>query len=432
VTLFGTSGIRGRYPEQVNEALFLRIGQALGSLFEEIVVGRDVRRSGKVLQEALMAGIAAAGSEAHDCGLVTTPTVAHTAAGFDCGAIVTASHNPPEYNGLKLWAPSGMAFDKELRSRVEDALRAEVVLADWRKVGSIWPYEGALQEHRERVVAAVGSSDVTVALDCGNGSTSLLTPYVLRDLGCEVVSLNCHPDGFFPGRGAEPTEEALEALRRSVTRSKCDVGIAHDGDGDRMVAVDENGRQVKAEKLLILFARVLGARKVVAPVDASMALEDVLGRDRVVRTRVGDVYVAEAILREDADLGGEPSCTWIFPDFALCPDGIYAAAYLCSVLQEGSLSELVADIPEYSILRESVAYDPSLDIVSALEEELASVDANDLARLDGWRLDFGDAWGLVRPSGTEPKVRITVEAREEERAREIYAALHSRVSRAIS
>jgi phosphoglucosamine mutase len=430
VKLFGTSGIRGRYPEEVDEALLLQVGHALGSLFDDVVVGRDVRRSGGALQGALMSAIAAVGATAYDCGVVATPTVAHAAMQFDCGGIVTASHNPPDYNGLKLWGPNGMAFDEELRSRLQEAMTAGES-ADWRDVGDILPYEGALRQHREKVVDAVDASEVKVAVDCGNGSASLLTPYVLRDIGCDVVSINCQPDGAFPGRGAEPTEEALEVLRRTVVRSECLLGIAHDGDGDRMVAVAEDGEVVRAEELLILFARATGARKVVAPVDASMVLEDVLGRDRVIRTKVGDVFVAEAIVREDASLGGEPSCTWIFPDFALCPDGVYAAAYLCSVLQGGGLQDFLADIPEYPILRGSIAYDPSEQLGDRLEEELAGMDARDVSRLDGWRLDFGDAWALVRPSGTEPKIRITVEAREEKRAREIYAALHSKVTGAM-
>ncbi|MFQ5838820.1 MAG: phosphoglucosamine mutase [Thermoplasmata archaeon] len=432
VKLFGTSGIRGRYPEDVHESLFMKVGSALGSLFQEVVVGRDVRRTGRALQEALMAGLASAGTQVHDCGMVTTPTVAHVAAGFDCGCILTASHNPPEYNGLKLWSSSGMAFDEDLRSKVEEAMDASPSHSNWREVGRLYPYEGALREHKEKVLSAVESSDVKVVVDCGNGAASLLAPFVLGEMGCQLAAINCQPDGSFPARGAEPTEEALRTLKKAVLRSKYDIGIAYDGDGDRMVAVDEEGRVVKPEKLLILFARASGAKKVVAPVDASMILEDVLGRGSVIRTKVGDVFVAETIVEEEADLGGEPSGTWVFPDFALCPDGIYAAAYLCSILRRGTLGELVREIPEYPIIRDSLSYVPAKDVRGGLEGGIAAMDAQEVTRLDGWRLEFGDAWALVRPSGTEPKVRITVEAREEERAREIYARLHSKVSKAIS
>ncbi len=429
--LFGTSGIRGLYPRQVNEALFLQVGTALATMFDEVAVGRDVRASGLPLQSALMAGIASGGGRCYDCGVVATPTIAHLAASFDCGAMVTASHNPSEYNGLKLWSPSGMAFDEGLRAQVENSVAGGPVYLDWQGVGHVSPYEGALREHKEKILASVEPSDVRVAVDCGNGAASLLTPLVLREMGCEVHALHCQPDGAFPGRGAEPREENLGDLMARVRRASCGVGIAHDGDGDRMVAVDDGGSFVKGEKLVILFARSVGAEKVVVPVDASMALEDILGKSRVVRTRVGDVYVAEAIQELGAGLGGEASGTWIFPEFSLCPDGVYAAAYLCSLLKDGGINEQVGDVPDYPILRGAVAYDETNFVERTLAEGLEALDVDEVSRLDGWRLDFGDGWGLVRLSGTEPKIRITAEARGEERAREIYGVLDSTVSRAI-
>lgn len=403
----------------------------MGSLYEAIVVGRDVRASGIPLLHALIAGATSRGAGVHDAGLVTTPTVAHLAAGFDGGAMVTASHNPPDYNGLKLWSPSGLAFDSERRGAVEEALASPSDPVPWKDVGGVVPYPGGLREHQEKILAAVEGAEIPVVLDCGNGATSLLTPEVLRRMGCGVVCLNCQPDGAFPGRGAEPSEEALTDLSRRVRGSSASLGIAHDGDGDRMVALDEEGRMVKPEKLLILFARALGARRVVAPVDASMVLEDVLGSDTVIRSRVGDVYVAETLVQEEADLAGETSSTWIFPDFALCPDGPFAAARLCAILQEEPLSERLRGLPDYPLRRGTVAYDPTHRDLSALEEAMEAVDAREINRLDGWRFAFDDAWAIVRPSGTEPVVRLTVEARDEERTTEIYDALRARVAGAV-
>ncbi len=428
--LFGTSGIRGRFPEEVHASLFLRVGAALGTLLEEVAVGRDVRASGPALQGALVAGLSSSGADVHDAGVLPTPTLAHAATRFDGGGIVTASHNPPAYNGLKLWTAEGLAFDVSWQTRVEEAMEAEPTHGEWGEVGRVVPYEGAPREHRERILAAVDPAEVSVAVDCGNGATGLLTPLVLREMGCRVRALHAQPDGAFPGRGAEPTEAALANLRRLVVRAGCDLGLAHDGDGDRMVAVDEAGHVVLGETLLLLFARLGGAKRVVAPVDASMVLEDTLGEEAVVRTRVGDVFVAEALRREGADLGGEPSGTWIFPDFALCPDGVYAGAYLASLLQGEALGDLLADIPTYPVRRGSLPFDRAQE--EGLAEALEAVDAESVSRVDGWRLTFGDGWALVRPSGTEPLLRLTVEAREEARAREIYAALHEVLRRAIA
>lgn len=427
--LFGTSGIRGPYPSEIHEELFLRLGAALATLYETVVVGRDVRRSGPPLQSALLAGLASGGARALDCGMVATPTVAHLAAHFDVGGIVTASHNPAGYNGLKLWSSSGMALDALGQSRVEEALGQETPAPTWDGVGAIHPYAGALEEHQEKVLAGVEPADLSVVVDCGNGATSRLTPFVLRAQGCSVTALNAQPDGAFPGRGPEPTETALVGLRRAVARGPR-LGVAHDGDGDRMVAVDEAGRMIPGDALFVLFARVVKAAKVVVPVDASMALEDVLGKGRVHRTRVGDVYVAEAILREGADFGGEASGTWIFPDFALCPDGVYAAAVLCAALAEDPLDAWVGDVPSYPLRRGAIEYPPGADL-SSLEESLAAVESDAITTLDGWRFDFGDGWGLVRLSGTEPKIRLTAEAREEGRTKALYDRLHHAVAKAV-
>ncbi|MCJ2554775.1 MAG: phosphopentomutase/phosphoglucosamine mutase [Candidatus Thermoplasmatota archaeon] len=432
MAIFGSSGIRGRYPSEVNETLFLELGAALGSLYEAVVVGRDVRASGVPLAQALAAGATSRGAEVHDAGLVTTPTLGHLAARFDSGAMVTASHNRPEYNGLKLWLPSGMAFDENRRATFEAAMATSAAPVNWKDVGSIYPHPGGLREHQEKILSAVESAETHVVLDCGNGSTSLLTPELLRRLGCDVDCLNCQPDGAFPGRGAEPTEEALTDLSRRVRGSEASLGIAHDGDGDRMVALDEEGRMVKPEKLLILFARAIGARRVVAPVDSSMILEDVLGKDAVIRSRVGDVYVAETLAQEGADLAGETSSTWIFPDFALCPDGPYAAARLCVMLQDGPLGEQLEGLPDYPLRRGTVAYDPADRDLTPLQEAMEAVDASEVNRLDGWRFSFDDAWAIVRASGTEPVIRLTVEARDEARTTEIYEALRAKVSEAVA
>ncbi|MFQ5907272.1 MAG: phosphoglucosamine mutase [Thermoplasmata archaeon] len=432
MALFGSSGIRGRYPSEVHETLFLGLGAALGSLYDAVIVGRDVRPSGLPLLQALTAGATSRGAEVHDAGVVTTPTVAHLAAGFDGGAMVTASHNPPEYNGLKLWHPTGMAFDEDRRGAFEEALASPSDPASWEDVGVVHPYEGGLREHREKILSALDTTEVSVVLDCGNGATSLLTPGLLRRMGCRVVCLNCQPDGAFPGRGAEPKEESLEDLRRRVADSSASLGIAHDGDGDRMVAVDEEGRVVKPENLLIAFAQDIGARRVVAPVDASMVLEDTLGANAVIRSRVGDVYVAEALVREEADLAGEPSSTWIFPDFSLGPDGPYAAARLCVMIQEEPLGERLQGLPDYPLLRGTVAYDPADSDFAVLGEAMEGVDAPEVTRVDGWRFVFDDAWALVRPSGTEPVVRLMVEARDKDRTTELYDGLRARVSGAFA
>jgi len=245
--------------------------------------------------------------------------------------------------------------------------------------------------------------------------------------------LNSHIDGSFPSRNPEPTEENLEQLKRTVTSIGADLGIAHDGDGDRMVAVDEKGNYAGGDKLLPLFAKVHGKKGIAVPVDASMVLDDVLPGVKVWRTRVGDVYVAQAVKKHGADFGGEPSGTWIFPRITLCPDGVLAAALLAELVSERKLSERLHEIPSYSLQRGSLAFDPSRRnaLSRKLEKEIPAFWAKHVDTTDGWRLQFDDGWAVIRFSGTEPKVRVSAEAREETRAKEIYANVLSMVKQVI-
>ena len=415
--LFGSSGIR----DLVNKEFILltfELGLSLGSSYRSAVVGRDTRTSGDVLKHTLISGLLAAGSRVYDAGIVPTPTLAYAARRFEAGAIVTASHNPPEYNGIKLCNPDGSAFESYQRKQIEAVLANRTFeLAPCDRMEACSIYAGAIEEHIDRVSQNLSvRSRLKVILDCGCGAASVVSPYLLRKLGCELITLNCYPSGYFP-RGIEPTPDNLETLIRIVRDTGTDLGIAHDGDGDRMMAIDDKGRFVPGDKLLAVFALSLKAKRVVTTVDASMALED-LGFE-VIRTKVGDAFVSEA-LKEGGDFGGEPSGSWIFPQISYCPDGIYAAARIAQIASENKLSQLVDAIPSYSILRGSITGDRA--IMARLEERLMSMEALSVSTIDGVRLAFRDGWLLIRASGTEPKIRITAEAKTEERAQGLYSA----------
>ncbi len=416
MSLFGSSGIRGKLGSEFTVDLALKIGAAAGSIADNIIVAQDPRTSGDLVIRALEAGAMASGAKVAEAGMVPTPTLARAASAFDCGLMVTASHNPPEYNGVKMWNPDGSAFDSPQMRRVEDIISTGTIRRpDWQGVGSLSYYSTALEDHMRAVIAAVGSAEADVVVDCANGATSVITPLLLRRLGCKVTSINAQPDGFFPGRSPEPTEEHLSDLRGLVSRKGAALGIAHDGDGDRMVAVDENGRYIDGDRLLALFVVALKAKNVVAPVDASMVLDDLV-EGKVHRTRVGDVYVAEALKSTGADFGGEPSGTFIFPDQTLCPDGIYAAALLSSMVKERPLSEMIDAIPKYPVSRMSRSFknEKRGEVRQRLERSMREVDCERLITVDGYRAEFKEGWFLVRLSGTEPKIRVTAEARSQE------------------
>jgi len=430
--MFGTSGVRGRVGEVVTADLALSIGRAVGSTdVERAVVGRDPRDSGRVLVDAVAAGLRECGVDVVDLGLAATPTVARAIAWqeADAGVSVTASHNPPEDNGLKLWTPSGQAYDTDRRAEIERLVEEEAYdLAGWDGHGSRTDWADARERHAAALVETGDGSlggDLSVVVDVGNGAGGV-TADALFELGCDVRTLNAQPDGRFPGRPSEPTAETLAALCSTVAATDADLGVAHDGDADRMMAVDETGEFVPGDVLLALFGRAAvenaSANRIAAPVDTSLAVDDHLAAvgAEVVRTRVGDVYVAERASEADVAFGGEPSGAWIWPGETLCPDGPLAAVRLAAlVAARGSFAAMVEAVDTYPIRRDSFEvedrHERMADVAALVAERY-----DDVSTLDGVRVGTEDGWLLVRASGTQPLIRVTAEARSAERADDLF------------
>jgi phosphoglucosamine mutase len=428
--LFGSSGIRGLVGKEIDAELGLRIGRAVGNVADRVVLGKDPRTSGDMLMSSLIAGLIEAGAEPYRAGMIPTPTLALAASHFDCGLMVTASHNPPPYNGVKMWNPDGSAFDARQVKEVEELIVEGGRRAEWDAMSQERSWEGAIDEYLQVIEGAVGTVQRSLVLDCGCGATGPVSPRLFRELGCKVLPLNDHPDGRFPGRPSEPSEENLTQLV-GLCRSRRTMGIAHDGDGDRMVAVDERGRYVSGDRLLALFASLLEVKEMVAPVDASMVLDDIVGRP-LLRTKVGDMFVSEALKESGSSFGGEPSGTFIFPAVSYCPDGMLAGARLLQLLEDRRLADMVDGLPSYPSARFSISFDAGERerVMGRLEEEMRSVEG-ELSTIDGFRVDLGHGWMLVRLSGTEPKVRVTAEAREREDLEAILEMARSRVKRAL-
>jgi phosphoglucosamine mutase len=330
--------------------------------------------------------------------------------------MLTASHNPPQYNGIKLWNPDGSAFDTNQRKHIEQLMVEErQETTPWQLMERYVQFPEAVEKHTSRILDNfTGSFPLKVALDCGCGAGSMATPYIVRELGCEVIALNSFPSGFFP-RGIEPLPGNLVNLIETIRATGADLGLAHDADADRLTVVDDKGRVVPGDKLLILLARDLGARKIVTTVDASMTIEE-QGLD-VIRTRVGDAYVAEE-LRNGGDFGGEPSGSWIFPSMSYCPDGIHAAAQVIRIASKEKLSSQIDRIPSYFIRRGSIPGDGVT--IGAIRRNLGQLAPLYMSHDDGLRFSFSDGWLLVRLSGTEPLIRITAEAKTAEMVDNLY------------
>ena len=429
--LFGTSGIRGPVGTAVTADLALKMGRALSTLLgpgSDVVVGYDSRTSNQMLENALTAGILEGGCNVLSLGMAPTPLVGYATMKLgDAGVMITASHNPPQDNGIKVWNTDGMAYRSKQEKELEEIFyNGTFSNVSWDEMGKVKDIKSMSGEYVNDLLNFVDiEPGLKVVIDCANGAASYLSPLILRKAGCEVITLNSQPDGFFPGRMPEPSEANLQELMMMVKATNADLGIAHDGDADRMVAVDELGNMADFDKLLSLVAQDVGGC-VVTTVDASnsidICLEDI---GMVIRTKVGDVHVAEAIEKNNAAFGGEPSGTWIHPEFCMCPDGILSALKLIALVREkGPLSKLLDDVPSFPTLREKINCDESQkkNIMEHTKLEFPNIfkDMVESNLIDGVRLSLENgSWVLIRPSGTESYIRITLGGKTELEAQEL-------------
>jgi phosphomannomutase/phosphoglucomutase len=437
--LFGTNGVRGVIGEDMNPELVLRIGAALGSMRRgRIAVGRDTRTSGPALASALRAGILATGSDVMDLGVLPTPALQYIVkgGGFSGGAVVTASHNPPEYNGVKIIDTDGTEMgDAEVIRLEERIFSRRFELAPWDRVGK----ESSAPDRIEEYLAAVAGyfppgtgEGITVVVDPGSGAGSRTTPEILTRMGCRVHTLNAIEDGTFPGRAPEPSVEGLRPLAGMVRATGADLGMAHDGDADRTVFIDGKGRFLEENREFALVARDLCAGQkgvIVAPVSTSRMVEEVAGRAgcTVEYTAVGSIYVARRMMELIAQgtpvvMGGEGNGGLIYPDHQFCRDGAMTAAKIVSIVSRSgrSLSDLADSLPGYHMIKEKIRVGDARALIGSLVERYAA-EKPDLT--DGMRLNRDEAWALVRPSGTEPLVRITVESLREQVAADLLGEM---------
>lgn len=428
--LFGTSGIRGKIGSEVTCELALNVGKSLAYYLNNegtVVVGYDTRTTNKMLDQAITAGLLESGVNVIKIGMVPTPLVGYATEKLDAdaGIMLTASHNPSQYNGIKLWNKNGMAYTSSQEREIEEIYaNKDYISVTWDKIGKLSVNEEIKGRYIDDLVNLVDiKKGLKVVIDCASGAGSEISPLVFRKAGCEVTTLNSQPDGFFPGRNPEPNAENLQNLMKTVVAVGADLGIAHDGDADRMITVDEKGNISPFDSLLALISKEFDG-DIVTTVDAGLCMDESV-KGEVIRTPVGDVNVAEVIIERDAAFGGEPSGTWLHPDFCMCPDGILSGLRMAEIVsRDGNLSELLAEIPSYPNIREKItcSKEAKVKVMENMEDLLKEAfdDIADINSLDGVRLTFtDDSWVLVRPSGTEDYIRITLESRDEARALEI-------------
>lgn len=433
--MFGSSGIRGIANVDLTPTLAVKVGLAIATFSKarKVLVARDTRVSGLMLENALASGILAGGADAYRLGVLPTPALAYLTARLkaDAGVMITASHNPPQYNGIKVFDKDSAAYNAEKQGTIENLIRKErFSFADWQKIGKIVEVDES-KSYVETLCNAIKlRRKWYVVVDAGCGATYNLAPKIFRILGCNVTAINAHLDGSFPARSPEPNAESLKPLAKIVRELKADLGVAYDGDGDRVAFVDGKGCFVDFDRVLAAYAAYAvkgNCGAVVTNVEASMCIEEMVqvAGGKVVRSKVGDIYVTEEIKRCNAVFGGEPCGAWIHPEFHYCPDGILSSALLLKALEDlnKSLSDFVAEVPTYAVIRENVACRNELKYAVVAKAvghlKTAFPECSDLSTVDGVRLTLPEGWILVRASGTEPLIRLTVEGKSLKHAKEI-------------
>ncbi|HHQ45481.1 MAG TPA: phosphoglucosamine mutase [Candidatus Altiarchaeales archaeon] len=420
--MFGTSGIR-RLVSELSGDFVLELGKSLGTFVDvdTIAVGLDTRASGPRMRDLIAEGITSTGKNVLDIGVCTTPTLGVATADLGFGVMVTASHNPPEYNGFKFFDRNG-AFRPSQEKEIQKIFESKKFL---NGVDGKVSRKDYVSKHIELILENVGRAEgVKVLVDCAGGAGSTITPRLLEEMGCKVTAINTGRDGVFP-HPLEPTAKNLEKTREIVREGDFDIAFAHDGDADRACAIDKYGNLVDWDNFLTLLA--WGRDTVVTTVDASIRIKEFC--KKVVVVPVGDVAVAEGIRENNADFGGEPSGTYIFPEIHMYPDGVATVAKSVKMVSDGLFYERLSSIPEFFTERLKIPC-PDDGKNSVMEKVEAMVDV-DFIDVDGIRVEYDDGWVLVRPSGTEPYVRVTAEAKSKKRLEEIVGVGRSWVEKAL-
>ena len=441
--MVSVSGVRGRVGEALTPEIVSRFAAGFGSWAlarhpanSIIVLGRDSRVSGPMFHHAVVAALESVGARIIDLGIVPTPTIQlavehHHAAG---GLGITASHNPIEWNALKFIGSSGLFLDGTEAREMRAVVESDFPRATWDKIGTLERDDTAIERHINAILAlpfidveGIRARKFRVALDCVRGAGGMFMPALLERFGCVVSSINMEVDGRFP-RAPEPVAENLGELEALVQKSRAAVGFAVDPDVDRLALVSNEGKAIGEDYTLALAASVVLAHRdgpVVTNLSTSRIVDDVAERAgrTVVRAPVGEVNVATRMRLEKSAIGGEGNGGVILTEMHLGRDAPVGVALILQLLHQEnrSLSEIVASYPRYSIVKEKLALPPApLDTV--YDSLRAALPDADIDTQDGMRLSWGDRWVHVRPSGTEPIVRVIAEAPTVSEARSLILA----------
>ncbi len=432
--LFGTFGVRRVANTELTPEFASKLAASYGSIVQgKVAVGGDTRTTTEMIKHAVISGLLSSGCDVVDLGFLPTPAVQFAVRNYyEGGIIITASHNPPKYNGIKLVDADGIGTPDEMEIKIEKMFfNDNPNRVPWNDVGEVETNSGLLEEYIENVMIRVDSDAIRdaklkVIVDCGSGAACFTTPFLLRKLGCEVITMNCQPDGFFPGRNPEPTEPNLKELIEVVKATGADLGVAHDGDADRTICIDEKGNFVFGDKSFALVEKyILKENKgglIVTTVATSSAIYDIAREygGEVIATKVGDLIVARELKDRNGLFGGEENGGLIFPDFVYGRDAALSTAKIIEIIarERKPLSELIAELPVYYSEKMKIECPDEFKqgIMQKIVHETREFEVD---TTDGVKIIKEEGWVIIRPSGTEPIFRCFAEAKTPEEAKKM-------------
>lgn len=435
--LFGTNGIRGVVNKELTPELAVKIGVAIGTFFGKstLIVGFDARTSSPMLAKAVMAGLNAAGCNILFAEMAPTPALQYAVKTrkVDGAVIITASHNPPEYNGIKVVWKDGIELSREQEIKIENIFfNKNFRLAEWHKIGTVQKLHEIIDEYIEAIknhidISQIAEKKYHVVVDAANSVGNLAAPRLLRDLGCKVTTINGNIDGTFPGRTPEPRPEHLRELSLTVKAVGADLGVAYDGDADRAIFVDEKGEIYWGDKTFALvekfFLKDNPSEKIVTPVSSSTLVKDIADAygGELVWTKVGSVTVSQTMKKLKAKLGGEENGGIFYGPHQSVRDGAMATALILDIMAKTNkkLSKLLSELPKYFIEKSKVECPEELK-TKTLERLIEQTKGLNTSTIDGVKIWFEDKSSiLIRPSGTEPIYRLYAEAKKPEKAQQL-------------
>lgn len=443
--LFGTNGVRGVFGEDLTLDFISKITLSIASFFKKgpILVGYDGRESSVAISKIVTAALSSAGLDSAICGLVPTPCLqfATRQLGYNGGIMITASHNPPQYNGLKVIANDGIEISRDSELQVEKFYFAKKWMTA-KKFGLITKESNAINTYLSGIkkqvnVSKIRSQKLKIVLDLGNGAQAVTAPTLCKELGCETVLINEKIDSNFSGRGSEPTPQNLDKLSDMIIKSKADLGIAFDGDGDRSIFCDESGKILTGDRSALLLSNYIIKKqprsKIVTSVNSTSVIEKIAAESKshVLRTRVGSVEVSRKMVEENAIIGFEENGGFMYGKHNQVRDGSMTMAILLDLLasSKNSLSQEMDALPPSFTTKGKIecSREDFKKIVKILKTEHYKKDLT-----DGIKLSLDDSsWIMVRLSGTEPISRIYAESSSQSKLDEIFAKYMQKVKTAL-